>query len=213
MTQRFRASEEYELLPRSSLDSDHYEQHVSPKPKVRLASRLWTRSFWLGFSRRHTYPISAHLHRYCGSHRKLMRRLIWTLALLLSVLFVLVIFTATFRPSYNSPPEHYKALQRRCRESKEPGRGNPNSEKVFIAATLYDYHGLLVGGDWASAVRELVQLLGPENVHLSVYENDADEQAKASLERLGKLLDCESSLKGDPCKIHAHILISQVMCP
>lgn len=122
-------------------------------------------------------------------------------------------FTATFRSSDNSPPEHYKDLQRRCRESKEPGRGNPNSEKVFIAAALYDYHGLLAGGDWATAVWELVQLLGPENVHLSVYEDDVDELTKASLERLGTPLDCEPFSKGDPCKIHAHIMISQATCP
>jgi hypothetical protein len=38
----------------------------------------------------------------------------------------------------------------------------------------------------------LVELLGPDNVHLSVYENDADPTAKEALEQLKSKLNCQS---------------------
>lgn len=103
---------------------------------------------------------------------------------------VLIVFTAAFRPSYSHPPDHYRALQKRCEGSKEPGRGNVKNEKVFIAATLYDPEGTLVGNGWGDAVLELVDLLGPQNVHLSVYENDATPQAKAALQRMDAKAQC-----------------------
>ncbi|KAL8800392.1 MAG: hypothetical protein Q9200_007254 [Gallowayella weberi] len=99
-----------------------------------------------------------------------------------------------FRPSYSHPPPHYRYLRRRCEESKETGRGNINNERIFIAASLYDPEGKLVGGDWGSAVLKLVELLGPENVHLSVYEDDASPQAKAALEAMQKKISAEVSL-------------------
>lgn len=37
---------------------------------------------------------------------------------------------------------------------------------------------------------ELVELLGPSNIHLSVYENDADPEAKAALEDMAKKITC-----------------------
>ncbi|MCJ1432130.1 hypothetical protein MMC27_001486 [Xylographa pallens] len=107
---------------------------------------------------------------------------------------LLIAITAVFSPSYAQLPDHYRTLQRRCQESKQLGRGNVNNETVFIAATLYDAEGALVSGHWGSAVLELVDLLGPANVYLSVYENDPDTGAKASLENLAKSLPCNSSL-------------------
>lgn len=83
------------------------------------------------------------------------------------------------------------ALQRLCSESSERGRGNIYNEKVFIAATLYDPGGELLGGDWGEAVLKLVELLGPDNVHLSIYENDADAEAKRALDTFHKRLFCE----------------------
>jgi hypothetical protein len=82
-------------------------------------------------------------------------------------------------------------LERSCKNSTKPGRGNPNNEKVFIAASIYDHDGSLLAGQWGAAVLELVQLLGPQNVHLSVYENDPNIAATASLAKLGSQLKCE----------------------
>jgi hypothetical protein len=109
------------------------------------------------------------------------------------MLVFLVYFTAIFVPSYTNWPEHYRELERSCKNSTQPGRGNPNNEKVFIAASIYDHDGTLLARQWGSAVLELVQLLGPQNVHLSVYENDPNIAAKASLEKLGSQLKCKHS--------------------
>jgi Cryptococcal mannosyltransferase 1 len=106
------------------------------------------------------------------------------LASIFNAFLLFAVFTIVFRPSYSNPPEHYKTLANRCGGSSELGRGNINNEKVFIAASLYDPQGSLLGGSWGKAVVELVKLLGPDNVHLSVYENDPDPLAKASLEAI-----------------------------
>ena len=71
------------------------------------------------------------------------------------------------------------------------GRGNVDSEKVLIAASLYDPDGTLLGEDWGSAVLNLVDLLGPQNVHLSIYENDATPQAQAALQSMEARVQCE----------------------
>ena len=69
---------------------------------------------------------------------------------------VLIVLTATFRPSYSHMPSHYRALRKRCKESSQLGRGNVNNEKVLMAVSLYDPDGILVGEDWGSAVLKLV---------------------------------------------------------
>ena len=78
------------------------------------------------------------------------------------VLTLLIVFTAVFRPSYTYPPEHYQILETKCKESQKLGRGNVNNEKIFIAASLYDHNGLLLSGEWGTAIEGLVELLGPE---------------------------------------------------
>lgn len=110
----------------------------------------------------------------------------------LGIVVFMILFTAAFFPSYTRLPEHYQALERTCMASDQAGRGNIYGEKVFIAATLSDSRGSIVGGQWGEAVRELIDLLGPDNVHLSVYENDSDPLAKEALESLGRQLNCES---------------------
>lgn len=84
-------------------------------------------------------------------------------------------------------------MEQRCKASKELGRGNVNNQKVFIAATLYDAKGVLTGGKWGAAIKELIDLLGPNNTHLSVYENDPDPLAEEALKRLGNQLNCQSN--------------------
>ncbi|OCL13448.1 glycosyltransferase family 69 protein [Glonium stellatum] len=198
MAPRFRRSEEYELLPRVSSDSvrssatSDFEHHGSATSKIQRLRRPAWLCIWLPL--RPARTLYAKLSGPRGSRRPLTRAIYWAIITIPCAIVLLVLFTAAFRPSYTHLPDHYKVLQRKCQESQEPGRGNINNEKVFIAATLYDPDGALVGGDWGSAVLKLVELLGPENVHVSVYENDADPPAKASLESLEKKLTCNSSL-------------------
>jgi hypothetical protein len=191
-----RLPEEFELLRRASSESahsssvsdrEHEFEHDQSSPRYfrqRTAWQSWR--FWVGLSLRLARESLTCLP-YCRHSRQQHRkhRRYWTFAAIpVVVILLLLIITAIFRPSYTNLPEHYKILERRCKESKDPGRGNVNNEKVFIAATLYDYNGLLLGGEWGDAVEELVQLLGPENVHVSVYENDPDELADAALSRM-----------------------------
>lgn len=79
-------------------------------------------------------------------------------------------------------------------QSTVPGRGNPRSEKIFIAASLYDPNGGLVSGQWGAGVLELVNLLGPENVFLSIYENDSGTKGESSLRNWEAQIPCEKSV-------------------
>ncbi|MCJ1382688.1 hypothetical protein MMC17_005801 [Xylographa soralifera] len=197
MAEGWRGPEAYELLARRSSDSAHsfhnsgHEYHDSPP-------FLWSLQLlvlhWVRLSLQFSQIFYGKVFRLRRARRRRMRGIFWVLLAMLCTMILLIVFTAAVRPSYAHLPDHYRALQRRCQASKQLGRGNVNNEKIFIAATLYDAEGALVGGDWGSAVLELVDLLGPANVHLSVYENDPDIRAKVLLENLSKGLSCNSSL-------------------
>ena len=71
---------------------------------------------------------------------------------------------------------------------------NVDNEQVFIAASLYDPGGKLVSGDWGDSVRDLIRILGPRNVHLSLYENDADNESNAALAKFQETLSCNNTI-------------------
>ena len=193
MVSRHHRAEQYELLPRTSEDSDASTDgtgrgHYGPTTNDSKLSTWSTRFVRLAF--RHARSLYSKVYRQRGSRGLLLRSSCWILIALVSFTTVLIIFTAAFRPSYSRLPDHYQILRRKCEKSKELGRGNVKNEQIFIAASLYDPGGTLVGGDWGSAVANLVELLGPQNVHLSVYENDASSQAKVALESMKNKLQC-----------------------
>lgn len=103
-------------------------------------------------------------------------------------------FIAVIRPSYSSPPPRYHELRLRAQTSTEPGRANPGKEKVFIASTIFDPDGKLVLGAWGDSVLALIDLLGPSNVFLSIYENGAGPVAKAALEEFEAKTECEHAI-------------------
>ena len=191
---RHQRTEQYELLPRTSQDSNlssssSFKDHDEPPPSdAKLLKRVIRRFFRIPLRR--VRSIYLRVYRQGGSRRLFIRGSCWIFTALVTFTVVSIMFTFAFRPSYAHLPDHYKALQRRCIDSKEPGRGNINNERIFIAAALHDPGGTLVGKDWGRAVLQLVELLGPQNVHLSIYENDADPQAKAALESMQNKLTC-----------------------
>lgn len=195
MVSRHHRAEQYELLRRasqesvsSSSDSGARDHYVSTTRKAKISRfSIW---YLVCLPARAARQLYARLYRQRGSRGLILRGLCWVFAALLSITAVLVVFTAAFRPSYSHPPAHYRALRKRCEGSEELGRGNINNERIFIAATLYDPAGTLVGNGWGNAVLKLVELLGPQNVHLSVYENDATSQAKDALERMDAKVQC-----------------------
>ena len=123
--------------------------------------------------------------------------MVFACQLLLGILLTLVILTAVLRPSYTSPPKHYKTLRKTIEKSNDYGRANPNNEKIFIAASIYDEGGHLVSGAWGSSVLDLINLLGNRNVFLSIYENDGDREAYSALKAFEKELQCQHKLTFD----------------
>ncbi|KAL4874985.1 cryptococcal mannosyltransferase 1-domain-containing protein [Aspergillus karnatakaensis] len=109
------------------------------------------------------------------SYRRLLTRSCYSLFLIFSLIILLLALTSTLYPSYTTPPPHYSALQHQILTSDQPARGNPQNEKIFIAASLYDPSGTLTRGHWATSVLDLITLLGEDNVFLSIYENDSGE--------------------------------------
>ncbi|KAK3692321.1 cryptococcal mannosyltransferase 1-domain-containing protein [Podospora appendiculata] len=127
-----------------------------------------------------------------------------TPALTAAVLLVLTL-TPFFAPSYTHLPPHYQQLAKNCAgPSPTPGCANPHNEKVFIATILYDKHGTLAGGKWGERVLALIQLLGPENVFLSIYENDSGLVGQAALNDFEQRVPCKHKIVFD-----SHVSLSE----
>ncbi|KAF2126244.1 glycosyltransferase family 69 protein [Dothidotthia symphoricarpi CBS 119687] len=181
---------EYELLPRTSLeaqDRPELERSTSnpswlQRLSQRLPSKLSNRSVYTHYVTRH--------HR----KRSVIRFIFWAVFYFPFFCLFLVLVAAIFFPSYTTLPTHYEDLRQRALASDVPGRANPHSEKIFISSSLYETEGQLTSGTWASAVLELIDLLGPDNVHLSIYEDNADAVTKKSLVDLKKRVTCNSTI-------------------
>ncbi len=122
------------------------------------------------------------------------RRSCFLFQALLIILILLATFIAIVRPSYSSPPARYHQLRLRAQTSSEAGRANPGKEKVFIAASIFDPNGDLARGAWGKSLLGLVDLLGPSNVFLSIYENSAGSVAKAALNEFEEKTTCEHAI-------------------
>ena len=137
-----------------------------------------------------------------GSIRRICkpsRRLCFAFQSLVTIIVILIIFTAVFRPSYAHPPAHYQTLRHRVERSGEGeyGLANPENEKIFIAASLYDEGGFLLAGAWGDAVLKLLDMLGNKNVFLSVYENQSGDEAEVAQIRFGRKVQCQHSMVYD----------------
>jgi hypothetical protein len=170
----------YELLPRSSLDSDDF-----PELERSVSSSSWmsrvAETIPLGV--KHISNPSSYTHYITPRRRKrsILRALYGSVIAIPSVCIALVLLASIFSPSYTYPPAHYQDLRNAASNSTVPGRANPRNEKIFIAASLYEAEGELTSGAWGRSVLELVDLLGPDNVYLSVYEDNPSALAKKSL--------------------------------
>ncbi|KAK5174663.1 uncharacterized protein LTR77_001745 [Saxophila tyrrhenica] len=69
------------------------------------------------------------------------------------------------------------------------------TEKIFIAASLYDKEGALLSGHWGQSVHRLINILGHENVFLSIYEDNPDQESRRALYDFEASLPCDSSIK------------------
>jgi hypothetical protein len=103
--------------------------------------------------------------------------LLWrSLNILLAVTGLLIIVTPIFNPSYSTRPAHYSG-------------SNPKNERVFIAANIID--SKLIRGAWGKAVLELIDIIGNDNVFLSIYENDSGEDTRVALMEFSAKVKCK----------------------
>lgn len=122
------------------------------------------------------------------------RRVCLLINAVLSIVSLLVLLTAIFNPSYTQFPPRYELLKAQILDSNEGGRGNPESQKIFIAASIFDRSGQLASGDWGKAILDLIDILGNKNVFLSIYENDGGVKAQIALKELESQLHCAHNL-------------------
>ncbi|KAI9826284.1 MAG: hypothetical protein M1832_000201 [Thelocarpon impressellum] len=192
--------DEFELLGRrpESSDDDDYDDAASDSLILSEASqsrrgrlpRSWLSSLLPSSSRPRTRTSTAYSRqpRAC-LRRRGVRHLCYLIAAVVGVVLALVVFVATFNPSYTDPPIHYHELRARASET---GRANPNNETIFIAANIIDED--LIRGAWGRAVLDLIGLLGEENVFLSIYENDSGPRTTDALRDLEQKVKCNSSI-------------------
>lgn len=179
----------YELLPRTSL-----EAYQLPRLERSASNSSWLQRLSSRLPGKFSHP-SAYTHYVTPRRKKrsAIRLVFWTVFCFPYVCLFLVLVAAIFFPSYTVLPAHYDELRQRALASDFPGRANPHNEKVFISASLYEHEGHLTSGRWGSAVLELIDLLGPNNVHLSIYEDNADAVTKQSLVDLANKVTCALS--------------------
>ena len=122
------------------------------------------------------------------------RRLLLFLILIGGGILILITFTGIFRPSYTHLPPHYATLAAKSLESNEIGRANPSNEKIFLAISLYDKGGHLASGPWGQTVLDLIDLLGYDNVFLSIYENDSGDDGIAALDTFKAKVKCKHEI-------------------
>ena len=129
-----------------------------------------------------------------GLHRLSLRSFCSCYALI-SILLAFILFVALFlEPSYTKPPAHYQSLRARIESSEDYGRANPENQKIFIAASIYDEGGHLLGGAWGEAVLELINMLGNRNVFLSIYENTGGENAQVAQFKFERRVQCQHNM-------------------
>ena len=211
--------EEHQLLNRPQLsdrnsqsdDEDVASEHEletlkdGKSSQHKLFSRLptWTHTWSTGARRRrHGKSRSPFVHFLLPSVRR--RRSIplcavQTLAFLSYSVVVLVVLFGLFAPSYSNPPLRYVTLRREIEQTDANGRGNTYNEKIFIAAAVYDHEGELLGGEWGVRLRQFVDILGPDNVFLSIYENDADDNAQLAMKAFAESVTCNKAV------VHEHL--------
>ena len=171
--------EDHELLSRNSFDSNTTARDFT----------AWEISSRSNRVRGIFHKISQFRNSFPTIRRPSVRLLTKSIYLFFGSILILSIFRAIIFPSYQNPPAHYNVLRNAVISSVQPGRGNLHSEKVFIAANILQAD--LIRGAWGTSVLELIDLLGEENVFLSIYENDGGPETAEALREFAEKLKCK----------------------
>lgn len=182
----------------TSHDDDDSDVHLLTNSTARprapswlILSRLISIPTWRSIKKR-TFRYARHIRR--GQAGLWLRRLLTLIYGFLGFCLALLVFAGIFVPSYTHLPPHYTALRDRVKQNWESGSANINKEKIFIAASIFDPGGDLAQGPWAENILQLVHILGPENVYLSIYENDSGTAALEALAALERKVPCNHTL-------------------
>lgn len=73
-------------------------------------------------------------------------------------------------------------------------RRNHSIGKVFIAVNLYQSERLLRDGSWTRTMMELIDQIGPNNVYLSIFENNSTDATPQLLQDFEKKLKCKHTI-------------------
>lgn len=209
MRPRHSEPDEYELHSPSffaegdlTVDNADTERLIQPDrlgPRLVKETRLcpWSprRSGYVPVDLADDRPIFGGSTRPKGFRRFLCSRRFYScFRYVLGFLFVYAILHMLFAASYDSFPANYEALRKSVLEKSSPGRGNPYNEKIFIASSLYDGGGELARGQWGMQLLELIELLGDQNVFVSIYENDSGEEGHTALRELEQKITSPKSI-------------------
>ncbi|OAA59876.1 Mannosyltransferase 1, CMT1 [Niveomyces insectorum RCEF 264] len=172
-----------------SLASSVFSDRLSPSRASRASRASCT--CWSRLQRVVACLVAAHRsrRRRSGAYRACLT----FLKVVVHLCVALFVLTPILAPSYTHPPAHYRELAARCHATASlydrTGCANPHNQQVFISVSLWDEGGRLADGRWGGALVELVSLLGPTNVFVSIYENDSGAAGAAALARLRDRLE------------------------
>ena len=146
---------------------DHQSEHTYKQP-THLGQIVNSITAAFGLARRG--PASRAI-RVRGPRRR--RILFLQLLAVFSVAYFFLI--PLLFPSYTTYPPGYLGK-------------NLHNERVFIAANIIDADK--IRGDWGRAVVVLIDIIGPENTFLSIYENDSGPEVMEALAWLKTQIRC-----------------------
>lgn len=104
----------------------------------------------------------------------------WRYLRIVSLVAVLVVFVdlVSLHRAWNGPQQ---------RDDRRAAPDDLPTERIFIASTHWNNEAIL-RSHWNDAVADLAQYLGPERVHVSVYESGSWDDSKGALNALEKRL-------------------------
>ncbi|KAK6858268.1 hypothetical protein PG995_005967 [Apiospora arundinis] len=178
--------------PASSTTLGEYDYNEDVEKDARRALLSGGGQSWSSWLRSRQRGFRRIFRRHPG------RPLFTVLKYAVLIIFILLVGTPIFAPSYTRPPQHYRDLAARCGAEGTPGCANPLKEKVFISVSLYDKNGHLATGTWGRTLLELVRMIGEDNVFVSIYENDSGEAGEKALGWLKSQLKCRHKVVYDP---------------
>jgi hypothetical protein len=186
------------LLGRDSCDNQYPLVELefdSPNPQSSLSNSTLSSHAYLIFLVRRFYshfavrPLGIRRSRQTLGKKSALITCLNSIVAIILGLAVVSILDALLHPSYASPPPHYQTLEDIIHTRSDTGRGNLLNEKIFIASNIIQAG--LINGPWGASLIELIDLLGPQNVFVSIYENDSGLSSVEALNHLATRLDCK----------------------